>query len=251
MSKKPVKSVETSLRILDTLENQGPCTMTELAEYLDRSKATVHYHLKTLEKHRYVVNMSEGYDLGLHVLELGGQVRNRHKITAVVEPILQQLSIEANEIAVFAVEENDSAVILNVERPAGLSKAVDMTIGMHLPLHGSAVGKALLSALPADETDSILNKYSFEKHTEETIETESELREQLASVNVEGHAFDRGEFDPNIHSVASPVVDEQKDVVGAIGIVGPSSRLYSDRFAHELPHLVERFAERAKYELRS
>ncbi|MFB6194642.1 MAG: IclR family transcriptional regulator [Haloplanus sp.] len=250
MSKAPVDAVETSLRILETLEEAGPCSVTGLAERLDRPKATVHYHLKTLERHRYVVGTPDGYEVGLRVLELGGRVRNRHRATEIVEPNLQRLGAETNEMAVFAVEEHESAVILGLERPPGLETAVDVTVGMHLPLHCSAVGKALLAQLPEGRRAEMLETCSLEAYTDETVASEAALREQLATIRSEGHAFDRGEFDPDIHSVASPVVDESDAVVGAIGIVGPASRLYSDRFTHELPHLVERFAERVEYELR-
>lgn len=251
MSKAPVDAVETSIQLLETLEGHAPCSVTELAEHLDRPKATVHYHLKTLEKHQYVVQQEEGYDIGLHVLELGGRVRKRRQLTDVVEPNLQRLGAETNEMAVFAVEEHESAAVLGLERPTGLETAVDVTVGMHLPLHGSAVGKALLAELSEDRLGEILAALSFEGHTDETVQEEAVLREQLKTVRSEGHAFDRGEYDPNIRSVASPVVDETDSLVGAIGIVGPASRLYSDRFTHELPHLVERFAERIEYELQS
>lgn len=251
MSKAPVDAVETSIQILETLEAHAPCSLTELADTLERPKATVHYHLKTLEKHRYVTQREGGYEIGLHVLELGGRARKRRRVTEVVEPNLQRLGAETNEMAVFAVEEHDAAVVLGLERPTGLETAVDVSVGMHLPLHASAVGKALLARLPANRLDTMLETITFEGYTDETIRSESALRDHLKTVSAERHAFDRGEYDPDIRSVASPVVDESGDLVGAIGVVGPASRLYSDRFTHELPHLVERFAERVEYELHS
>ncbi|WP_436912225.1 IclR family transcriptional regulator [Halosimplex marinum] len=251
MSKVPVDAVETSLGILAELEERAPLGVTELAASLDTPKATVYYHLQTLEDHGYVTDGEDGYEIGLRVLELGGRARNRRQLTGVVEPNLQRLGTETNEIAVFAVEERGTPVLLHVERPTGLTTAVDVSVGMHLPVHGSAVGKAQLAAMPAHRRDAILADHGFEAHTAETVTSEAELRDRLETVRSEGHAFDRGEFDPDIHSVAAPVMDESDSVAGAVGIVGPSSRLYSDRFAHELPHLVERFAERIEYELSS
>jgi DNA-binding IclR family transcriptional regulator len=251
MSKAPVDAVETSLEILRQLESRGPCGITAMADRLDRPKATVYYHLKTLEEHGYVVATDEGYDVGLRVLELGEHARDRHRRTDVVGPNLKRLGDETNEMAVFAVEEGNEAVVLDVERPTGLTTAVDVTVGMHLPLHASAVGKALLSVMPESDRDDVLSTIDLQGYTEETVTQKTALRDELADARSDGHAFDHGEHDAEIHSVASPVVTESGDTVGAIGIVGPASRLYSDRFAHELPHLVERFAERIEYELRT
>lgn len=250
MSKTPVAAVETSLRILHRLERNAPRGVTELAEQLDRPKATVYYHLKTLEEHGYVVQTKEGYDLGLRVLELGGRVRARHPLTAIVGPNLKRLAAEANEIAIFVVEDREAAVILDLERPTELTTRVDVFVGMHLPLHGSAAGKALLSRLSDDQLESVLDTLDFTQFTPDTIRSRSQLRDHLSSIRDDGQAYERGEYDPDVNGVASPIVDVAGSAIGAIGIIGPASRLYSDRFTHELPHLVERFAERIQDELR-
>jgi DNA-binding IclR family transcriptional regulator len=251
MSKAPVDAVETSLEILEELEERGPVGVTALAARLDRPKATVYYHLKTLAKHGYVVEDEDGYELGLRILELGGSIRERHRRTDVVVANLKRLGAETNEMAIFAVREGDKAIVLDVERPTGLTTAVDVTLGLHLPLHASAAGKALLSELPEPELAETLDRLEFQAYTEQTVTAASQLQSELADIRETEHAFDRGEHDPERHSVASPVHGSGNQIIGAIGIVGPASRLYSDRFEHELPHLVERFAERIEYELRS
>lgn len=251
MGKTPVDAVETSLRVLRGLEQRAPCSVSELARRREQSKATVYYHLKTLEEHGFVVQRDEGYDLGLRVLDLGGTARARRRRAGVVQPNLKRLAREANEIAVFGVEERGSAVVLDAERPTGLTAAVDVTVGTHLPLHASALGKALLAALPEERRQSLIDGCEFERFTDETIPTESALREELSAARRDGHVHDHGERDVDVHGIAAPVASAGEGVPGAIGLVGPASRLYSDRFAHELPHLVERFAERVQHELRS
>ena len=251
MSKAPVDAVQTSIQLLDELEASAPASVTTLAERLDRPKATVYYHLKTLEESGYVVGTADGYELGLRLLALGSRARQQRDLPAKVEPSLKQLATESNEMTVFALQERQSAVIVGVEGPAGVDTPVDVTAGTHLPLHCSAVGKALLAELPEHQLSAALETTDFTQHTSETIGTESSLREQLKSVRENRHAFDRGEWKDDVRSVASPVLDADGSVIGAIGIVGPSSRLYSDRFTHELPHLVQRFAERVEHALRS
>lgn len=251
MSKVPVKSVATSLRLLEELRDRGPCSITALADRIDRPKATVYYHVKTLEEHGYADETDDGYDLGLRLLEMGGQTRYRHGFPEVVGPNLTRLSRETNEIAVYGVRDGDESVVLNLARPPGLAETLDVSVGARAPLHSTALGKALLSGLSEDRLAEALDGYEFERFTSETVADEAAFHEELESVRSEGHAFDHGEYDADVHGVATAVGGEDGRLRGAIGIVGPASRLYSDRFAHELPHLVERFGERIEYELAS
>lgn len=251
MGKAPVDAVETSLKVLRLLEEQAPCTVTEIAERLGRPKATVYYHLQTLTRRGYVVRRDDRYEVGLRVLELAGRARQRRTRMGVVESNLKRLSKVANEIAVFGLAERGSAVVVKVERPPGPTTDIEVTIGTHLPLHASALGKALLSEYSDERLDSVLGDYEFEQYTPDTVEGESAFRDELSTVRADGHATDHGERDPDVHGVAAPLTAVDGSVPGTIGVVGPASRLYSDRFAHELPHLVERFAERVEHELRS
>ena len=251
MGKAPVEAVNTSLEVLHCLATTAPCSITNLAERLGRPKTTVYYHLRTLEKRGYVIRRGEGYDLSLTPLMLGGQALNRRVPVNVVESNLTRLAREANEVAVFGVEEHGHVVILGVKRPPEFDTEVDPAIGARLPLHASALGKALLSGLHDQQREALLDGYSFEKLTEDTITDEDDFQNVLSSVREGHHAHDHGERDPGVRAVASPVAATEETPVGGIGVVGPASRLYSDRFTHELPHLVERFAERVEHMFRS
>lgn len=251
MGKIPVDAVETALRILEQLERHGPCSVTELASRADVPKATAYYHVETLVHNGYVAETDAGYDLGLRTLELGGQARLSNALTPVVESSIANLASEANELAVFAVREGDSAVVLDLHRPTGVSDHVDVTLGSHRPLYCTATGKALLAGLPDERFEEVLENLELDAHTSETITSASALRDHLSTVRSQGIAYDRGEYDTDVHAVAAPIRGGERTRSGAIGLVGPSSRLYSDRFEHELPHLVERFAERILHDVRS
>lgn len=251
MSKAPVDAVETSLEVLRCLDQHGPSGITDLATRLDRPKATIYYHLQTLQERGYVVRRDTEYDLGLRTLRLGARARTRRRQSGVVESGLHRLASEANEVAVFGIEEQGQAVITDIGRPLNNNLEVSLSVGSRWPLHASALGKALLAALPDERRESLLEGYEFEEFTEATITNETTLRDQLATVRTEDQAHNRGEFEPDVHGIAAPVTDTDATPVGSVGIVGPASRLYSDRFTHELPHLVKRTAERLGQELES
>lgn len=251
MSKVPINAVETSIEVLERLAEEGPQRLVELEEELDYPKTTIYYHLKTLERNGYVVNDGDGYDLDLRILEPGGQVRKRHPLTEIVSPNVKRLAKEANELSVFCVYSSGHAVVLDIVRPIGLDTPVDVDIGSHLPLHSSAVGKAILAGFAESRVGEILETYPLTEHTSETIIEQSELTAQLDRIRSSGHAFERRERRDHVNSVASWVRDRDGAVAGSLGLVGLDSRLYDDRFEHELPHLVKRFAEQIEHDIRS
>jgi DNA-binding IclR family transcriptional regulator len=55
-TKNTVRSSEKTLRILDAIHELQGGGVTEIADHLGMSKATVHHHLSTLEDNEYIVN---------------------------------------------------------------------------------------------------------------------------------------------------------------------------------------------------
>ncbi|GAB7011534.1 IclR family transcriptional regulator [Halorubrum trueperi] len=250
MDKVPIDAVGTSVHVLNALRER-PQAVTELATRLDRPKATIYYHLKTLENFEYVVQRDGKYELGLRLLELGGSVGARHQIIDVVAPNVKRLVSEAHETGFFAVMASDAAVVIEIERPSDIAEQVDLALGTYLPLHCSATGKAILTALSDETRHEIFERITLDSYTEDTITDESALATHLEHTRSEGHVFDMGERSEHIRAVASPATTSDGYVIGALGIIGTSQRLYDDRFTHELPHLLNTYVERMKHEFQS
>jgi len=71
-----------------------------------------------------------------------------------------------------------------------------------------------------------------------TITDADELRANLATVRERGYALDREESTAGVHAIGAPVLEQDDRVVGAIGLLGPATRLKSDRLEAELPDFV-------------
>lgn len=97
--------------------------------------------------------------------------------------------------------------------------------GIRMPLHTTALGKAILAHLPADRRASILDRYGDTKLTERTITDRETLDTQLERVSERGYAVDRGELIVGVLCVATPILDTDDRVHGSICVCGPISRL--------------------------
>ena len=80
--------------------------------------------------------------------------------------------------------------------------------GTRRPLHCTALGKAILAFLPADQREEILPALSYELFTPHTISNLARLRKDLARTAQQGYAVDNQETNLGAVCVAAPIIDE-------------------------------------------
>jgi DNA-binding IclR family transcriptional regulator len=235
-----VQAVHKAVAIIELLQERNGMGVTELSAELDLSKATVHHHLSTLMEHELVVQQESMYRLSLRHLDFGETVKSRLGYYDVVTQELDDIAGETGELAQFATEEHGRAVYLYKARG---EKAVQTasTIGKREYLHCISLGKAILAHLPEERVDEIVDKHGLERFTPQTISSRDELYERLERVRERGYAIDDEEKIEGLRCVAAPVLSDS-DVLGAVSISGPSSRMRGERFEEELPEVVQRSA---------
>jgi DNA-binding IclR family transcriptional regulator len=98
-----------------------------------------------------------------------------------------------------------------------------LEVGAELPLHASALGKAMLAFLPDDALGDLLAE-PLPRLTSRTLSSKS-LVDELGEVRQRGWARERDEAILGESSLAAPIFDRSGHAVGAIGIVGDTERL--------------------------
>ncbi|GIG41584.1 IclR family transcriptional regulator [Cellulomonas phragmiteti] len=93
-----------------------------------------------------------------------------------------------------------------------------------VPMHCSATGKAILSVAGASLVERTVAG-GLRPVTSRSITDPGELRAELMRTRRRGFAVDDRELDPDIRAVAAPVLDHTGDVVGALAVVAPASRM--------------------------
>lgn len=235
-----VQAVHKAVAIIELLQENNGMGVTDLASELDLSKATVHHHLSTLMEHELVVKHETTYRLSLRHLDFGETVKSRLGYYDVVREELEDLAAETGELAQFATEEHGRAVYLHKARG---DKAVQTasTIGKREYLHCLSLGKAILAHLPEERVDEIVDRHGLQQFTAKTISSRDELFERLEQVRERGYAIDDEERIEGLRCLAAPVLKDS-EVLGAVSISAPSSRMRGPRFEEELPEVVQRSA---------
>lgn len=162
------------------------------------------------------------YRPGLAVFELSAQVAAARGYDGTVVPILEELSNATNESCLFAVRDGlDSLTIRTVDGPE-FRQTTDP--GDRLPLHVSAMGKAILVGLPPEEANKLIATMTFVRRTAHTVADAESLVAQLEAARPAGCVYQREEVDLGMHAIGAPVVDANQTVLGSIAIAAPLFR---------------------------
>lgn len=224
-----INSLARGLQILDVLaQTDHHWGVTELSRHISADKSLVYRTLSTLSSLGYVEQdpATRKYTLGLKIIELTGRKLRRLELFTVAKPILRELTRITGETAHIAIMVKDHMIYLDkeeVDRPFNLSTGM----GLPVPLHSSAVGKALLACLSEAEVDQLLSAH-LERFTEKTIVGLSRLREELRRVTAEGYAVDDEETYPGVRCLASPIWNHYGRPVAALGVSGSTHRITPD-----------------------
>lgn len=235
-----VQAVEIALEVIDILHDHNGARITEIADELGRSKGTVHSHLRTLLDNDAVVKDGELYRLSLRHLEFGETVKNRLGFYDVVKDELDDLADDCGELAQFATEEHGHAVYLYKSSSENAVQTAS-SIGKREYLHCISLGKAILAHQPRKRVGEIVDHHGLPKFTDQTIASREQLFTELEEIRERGYAFDNEEKIEGLRCVAAPV-ESSDEVLGAVSVSGPSSRMTGDRFREELPNKVLRSA---------
>ncbi len=217
-----IQSVDRAIRVLTALQGARRMSLSELASRLQLAPSTTHGIVKTLVEHGMVVQEhgSTRYQLGPAVLRLGNVYLDTLELRSKAIPWAEDLARRTGLSVRTGVLLIDDVVIIHHEpRPDGSRQMPE--VGIVIPVHASALGKALLAFLP-DEMDRVLTSSELRSMTGETITTADALRAQLAEVRATGCAAEQDEAVIGESGLASPVFDATGTAVGAIAVVIPS-----------------------------
>ncbi len=235
-----IQSVAHALDVLEQyfgdLDELG---VTELSKRLKLHKNNVFRLLATLEARGYIEQnrTSENYRLGVKCLHLGRRYIHHMGLVRQARPILNDVAKRCSESAFVAILRRDGIVPLEAAEPEGRAVKITTPIGEALPLHCTAAGKAQLAFDPEEQVKAMLPE-QLPRHTDRTIVDRAVLLEQLRNVVRDGYSVDSGEYFEDVASVAVPIRDYTRSVVGSLGVAGPAYRVTHERIGTEIAPLI-------------
>lgn len=221
------QAVERAIAILKVFTREdSELGLIEISRRLDLHKSTVHRLVGALEREGLVTRSGDSgrYRLGLGLITLAGLVDANEELRRIAWPWLHKLAIMTEETVSLAVLDGLEAV--NVERvlPQGRRMVSYAWLGHRAPVNAVSTGKVLLAFQPRKEWQSLLQG-PLPAPTSRTISDPEKLTAELEKVREQGYATGIGELEEGLSAVAAPVHDRRVEVVAAVAISGPSSRI--------------------------
>ncbi|MDI2099040.1 IclR family transcriptional regulator [Ruicaihuangia caeni] len=218
------------MRTFDILElflaDDTELSAAEVVKLTGLPRTSVHELINTLVAREYLEkDESRGvFRLGVRLLQLGNAYSARFDMLAAANEVARMLSDRLGETVSVALRQGAEVFYLAKIEARDIVR-MPSSIGKTLPANATALGKALLAALTADQVRVLFpDGTRLPKLTANSIGTIAELEAQLEQVRHDGVAFEREESAENVTCVAAPVRDASGAVVAAISTSVPVPR---------------------------
>ncbi len=229
-----VQSLTRALALLNRIAEapSGGLTLTEVAQVVGLPASTAHRLLTTLEVERYVRFDPDGrvWSVGVQAFVTGCAFTKTRSLVGLARPHMRRLMEDSGETVNLAEEDGGEAVYLAQVECRQMMRAFARP-GSRVPMHCSAVGKAILSAMSDRSLAKLLHRRGMPRLTVKTIGSPGALRTDLGRARAIGYAIDDEEHAVGLRCIGAPIFDETGEVVGAISASGPMARVVDERIA--------------------
>lgn len=193
-------------------------TLQEITKSLGMNRSNVYRYLKTLVDCGWLEYDPETYRyyIGRKPLQIAGASLQQMDLRTIARPFLEDLA-EETCLAVHLGVLSESSIIYIDKVESNSPIQMRSHPGMMAPVYCTAMGKALLATLSAQEVTALVAG-SMTQRTPNTITTIDELLANLGGVRERGYAIDQEENEPGIGCVAAAIYGYDNDVIGAVSL---------------------------------
>jgi len=243
-----VTGAQTLSRGLALLEcvAQGITDAKSIAKHLGTPRSTAHRMLNCLVSEGYLHHVPyQGYSLGYKLLYLGTRAREQRPLSALAQPYLEELATITGDTVHLGTL--DGTKVFYLGKVSG-GKGLEMrsSVGQHMPVASTGVGKALMLGLPQEQWRALYEEAAaHRKRTEsegvkrpalipwpEYLQTMLRYREQ-------GWVMDLEENELGIRCVGAPIRDINGEVVAALSVASALFYMPEDRMLELGPRVSD------------
>jgi IclR family acetate operon transcriptional repressor len=230
-----VQSIERAFGLLETMADHGGVMgLSNLAAASGLPLPTIHRLVRTLVDLGYLrQEPSRQYVLGPRLIRLGESSSKTLSIWA--RPHLERLVDELGESANLAMLDGDQIVYV-AQAQSHRSMRMFTEVGRRVLPHCTAVGKAIMADMPAEQVREILQRTGMPRHTDTTITDPDDFAKALVWAEEHGYAMDDGEQETGVRCVAVAVPDVPTRL--AMSVSGPATRMSEELVARAVPLLT-------------
>jgi IclR family transcriptional regulator, acetate operon repressor len=215
-----------------------PMTMSEIVRACGLTKPTAHRITTLLADMGFIERdtLNRGFIEGPRLIRLSLDTLGSAAPRTLRHAILRSLSEAVGETCNFGILVGSEVLYLDrveAKWPLGLR----LEAGSRVPAHCTAIGKLLLSQLPARERQQTIAAMPLARYTGRSLTDPQRLAEALERIAVTRIGIDDKEFIDGVVCVAVPVTADNGQVVGCIAISAPEARVSLEQAMKFIPRM--------------
>ncbi|MCW2824537.1 MAG: IclR family transcriptional regulator [Aeromicrobium sp.] len=220
---RPVPAATAALRVLRFLSAQPvPVPASRIADAVDLPRSSTYHLLSAMADEDFVVHYPDDrtWGMGIAAWEVGHGFARQEPLARLARIPLARLVDAVGQSAHLVVLLGSEVIYVLEERAPGRPPLVT-DVGVRLPAHLTASGRAILAALPAAQVRALYpGKDAFSSRTGAGPRSPTELRRLLTDTRRRGFATEDGEVTPGFASVAAPV--EAGPIHASVAVTWPT-----------------------------
>jgi DNA-binding IclR family transcriptional regulator len=221
--------------------------LVDFAAQMELERPTAHRVLKALVAEGMLTQhaKSRRYSLGSLVFELGIAAAHQFNLYDICQPVLTALAEQTGDTSFLFVRSGTDAICIARVQGTYPIQTPAVPVGSRQPLGVNAGGLALLSALPRNEVEEILDTIAPRLSVYGNLDTE-QLFDLWMRARQAGYALIGNRAVPGVTAMGLPVMSETGLPIAAITIAAIHSRMAETRTIEIFPLLKNAAQEMAR-----
>ncbi|HET8558897.1 MAG TPA: IclR family transcriptional regulator [Marmoricola sp.] len=216
-----VPAATRTLKVLKFLATQpDPVPLERIVRAVGLPRSTAYHLVNAMIDEGFVTHIAEErrYCLGVAAFEVGSGFTRQEPLQRLARRHLAALVDRLGQSAHLAVPHGRDVLYVVEERAPGRPPLVT-DVGVRLPAHLTASGRAILAALPPAQVRALYpDRSAFVQRHGRGPTSLSALRNVLAETRQRGYALEDGEVTPGLSSVGAAVLDHNGVPLAGIAV---------------------------------
>ena len=192
----------TVLKAFD--DSQAQMTISEVARKSNIDAATARRLVLTLVHLGYLKKIDRNFSLTPRILVLAGSFLGANQFGRLVQPILNRHGADLGRGISVAMKEGEKAILVAQSSLASTKMTFGFTVGSHLPLFHTAIGRMLLAMEEQDIVEQLLLDTNLRAHTPQATLDRDDILTSIREAADKGYCVVHGEFEHGVTGIAVP-----------------------------------------------
>lgn len=219
-----VPTVKSAERLLDVLEllarHTRPVPTMVIARDCGIPKSSAHQLLNVMRARNFVTyyEAEHAWGLGVAAFEIGSAYLRAEPLQRLGRPILSELTERTGDTSHLAILHGTEVLYIDKEEAPGPAPKLVTEVGVRLPAHLTAVGRAILAELTEAQVRALYAQQPLVKRTGVGPATVADLLADLVEIRATGFSHEDQMVTPGIACLAAAIFSHEEVPVAAVGV---------------------------------